>query len=219
MAKRSRVLARGEEEVWRWEAYGARMQTEMDANVYYAHEHALPRAGIKDRGKVSMVECSKIAFYMEPWPFHHTAGFAQEYLRFAISANEFQYFVEKTAPLTGGQYNIHHFLGQPNVYWMHTESAAKNAAPGAEGAHSTEKSYANKYPIVYDVSAPDGQGILFKGKHVWTTVLSPMDITIKDLAQCSYTFYCLVRTVWVTPQYWVESMVGAGNSAEGGVLV
>jgi len=215
MSKRARVLARGEEEVWKWESFGSTLPEVMSENVYYAHEHQLPRAGVKQGGKVSMIECAKIAFYIEPYPFANIGGYMNHYIRFALSANEFQFYIAKREPFTGGLYNIDEFLDKSNVYWVHTEEEAKNWGEAA----NTGKGYAHQYPVMYDVSAPDGQGILFRGKHVWTTALTDMENTTKDYAQISYSFYCLVRTVWVTPEFWVTSQIQAGNIGEGGVLV
>jgi len=215
MAKRARVLARGDEERWQWESFGSNLPEELTANVTYGIEHQLPRAGVKARGKVSMVECAKIAFYVEPYPFAALGGYTQQYMRFAISANEFQLYISKRDPTTGGIFNIDHFMDKGNVYWVHSETEAKNWGEDV----TTAKGHSHHYPIVYDVSAPDGQGILFKGKHLWTTVLTDLDCVTKDLASISYTFYCLVRTVWVTPEFWTQSVIQAGNTAEGGILV
>lgn len=213
MAKRQKVLERGEEEPWRWQSFGGNMPVQFTQNLYYAHEHELEGAGVRYRGKVSMLECSKIAFYVEPYPIVNSGGFMNHYMRFALSAEEFQLPIVYDTPFTGGLFNIHRFLDKPSVYWVQCLEEAKNWGESA----ATARGYAYQFPIVHDVTSPDGQGILFKGKNIWSSAMSDVTTTPKEYASCSFTFRCLCRTVWVTPQYWVTAKKGVGNFGIGGI--
>jgi len=208
MSKRVKVIPRGEEEPWKWLSFGMRMTEPINGNTVYSNEHPLTMAGISDRGKMSMVECSKMAFILEPMPFHHTYGFDIRLARFTVQANQWGMHYDTSIPYTAGRMNVEKYLQRPDVYWTHIES-------GTKAGTTVDNSY--MYPVVYDVSSPDGQGILFKGKAVWTSAMWHLETTPwHDYGLIAWTWYCLCRQVWVTPEYFSESMATC-NQRSGGV--
>ena len=204
------MIARGDEEEWRWHSFGSRIAEDPTAKVPYATQHEIPRAGIKQGGKVSMLECCKIAFHVEPWAINTAAlgGFEQRYIRFTIQAAQFVPFVPVVAPFTQGAYNLDQILAQPNVYWVHQQYATKA---------TTSTLFEEFGPHMYDVSAPNGQGILFKGKVLWTTYMCHLDQNPMGDGLACYSFRCLCRTVWVDPAYYAQATLEAHNA--GGLKV
>ena len=116
MSKRVKVLPRGEEEPWKWLSFGMRMTEPINGNTVYSNEHPLTMAGISDRGKMSMVECSKMAFILEPMPFHHSYGFDIRLARFTVQANQWGMHYDTSIPYTAGRMNVEKYLQRPDVY-------------------------------------------------------------------------------------------------------
>ena len=200
-------MARGEEEMWTWQSFGSALPEEMVPDVVYGVEHALHQAGILSGGKISMIECAKMAFYVEPIPQPNTTGFTLRNIRFTIQANQFGMNVLKPPAALGGRWNIHKLIDRPEMYWIHEECSTKS---------DTTVDYAYQYPVVYDVTSPDGQGILFKGTHLWVTAMSHLGCELQSMGQGCFTWYCLCRQVWVTPEYFAESRISAAQSGMGG---
>lgn len=207
MSKRRKILARGEEEQWKWVSFGSNCPSDMLANVVYASEHALTRAGIRDGNLVSMIECAKMKFYCEPWPATNTTGYVTRHIRFTIQANQFGMRVNTPTSAPQGVWNVHKLLDRPEVYMIHEESSWKS---------DTTVDFGYTYPREYDMTAPDGQGILFKGTNLWVTAMSHWEAVPVPSGQMSFSWYCLCRQVWVTPEYYAESRVSSAQWGMGG---
>ena len=209
MAKRQKILKRGEEEEWKWLTFGNNLAGNSQGQFTYAFEHQLPWAGTKHGGKMCMVECCKIAFYVEPWIIAKEASAPNEvYYRFTIQANEIEEDVALDFPFTAGDYNIHSLLQRPEVYWVHTEWIG----------YKTDNRFNQKErPDVYDVTAPNGQGILFKGDRLWVTYMVQTTTNTVPQGQASFAFRCLCRPVWVDPTYYITSGAAADNA--GGKII
>ena len=202
-AKRARIVPRGEEERWHWISFGNQMVETPVNFTTYLDDYDLPSAGQRQDGKMSMYECAKIQFYVEPWVSNGTAVPLYMYGRFTLQANS-----EETAwHVAGGKdlMNIHKLIARPDVYLVHAEShmqiETRVCGPIAR-------------PHVYDMTAPDGSGILFKGNRIWTSYCFDGAATLWADTLASYAFRCLVRIVWVDPAYYVQSAIGAANMGE-----
>jgi len=193
------MLPRGDEEEWRWYSFGGNMVGTLVAETVYSECHELPRTGQKLHGKMSMLECAKIHFYCEPWACNPATRPQTTFIKFALSANG-------VAPhLTVGTFVMQadKVLQRPDIYFVHTElrHMFETTLPTTVGT----------YPYAYDVSAPSGQGILFKGNKIWTHYVSLSGHTPFDVGTCNFTFRCLCRVVFVDPAYYTTSAIEAGN--------
>lgn len=204
-SKRQRVIPRGEEERWRWLSFGGKMIGDgagvLTPHTVYADDHQLPGAGRKDGGKVAMTECCKMAFTVEPQAMDPAGAEGTVcWVRFAIQANKYASVVPAPVGFANGVYNIDELLDRPDVYWAHEE---------CEDMPNPRR----VYPVMYDVSGPNGQGIVFKGDHVWTSYVISKNLQPIQLGKAAYTWYCLCRTVWVDPAYYVQSTMAAANAS------
>ena len=176
------------------------MRDVLAAGTTYLDFHKLPDAGKRSGDKVAMVECCKMALYVEPWIiWPGTAAPMEHVARFTIQAND------NALPVNNDQYNIHELLDRPDVYWAHLQWMHRGAA------YAT--AFKDEYPKMWDVSAPNGQGILFKGDVVWISYMDNKLSTPVAEGSAAYTWYCLCRTVWVDPAYYCQSTLGASTSS------
>jgi len=202
-AKRQRMIPRGQEEEWHWVTYGGNMVETPTGYTTYMQDFDLPGAGIKQDGKMSMYECSKIWFYVEPWAINGALVPLNLYCRFTLQANA----AHTVFHAHGGKdyMNLHQLLERPSVYLVHTESHAQV---------ETRVLGPQTRPCMYDMTAPDGRGILFKGNKIWTSYLYNDDQLIWLDTFPSYAFRCLIRRVWVDPAYYVQSAMEAANMGD-----
>lgn len=184
--------------------FGKNFPMELIAHSTYVDKYDLPGAGVKQDGKISMLECAKIQFYVEPWLFHPTQV-EQNYCRWTLQATQHRIPFHIPGPPFNDYYTIHKEGRRSGMYFMYTKVHAV-----IEARHQTEMR-----PHEFDTTAPDGSGFLFKGSVVYVSFFYLENVTITDNGYYpSYCFRCLVRRVWVDPAYYIQSSLQEDQAYE-----
>ena len=191
----------GEEEVWEWRNFPGHLDIlEFLPGTKYVTWHELPGVGVRVGDKVTALEIAKIAFYVAPAPLEYL-GVVNRWVRWELVESPIE------DEVTSATCDLTKLWKDKRIIWMYTSSMLS-----AMGGEDNRTDIFN-FPKMWDVTAPNGQGILVCQPNIWS-----MFISGESWPALPYTYsHCwrvLSRIVLVDPVYALKRRMA--NRSEGG---
>lgn len=200
MSKRRKLAARtiapGDEEEWTWISLGA-SGTHLDttpAAVHVSTAHLMSKIGVRDGGKISVLECAKIALYYLPSFVGAVDVKTTTHLWLSSTG-------EAPANIDADVVRVNELCKAGGMIWLHQVTSLRKTGPD----------FYQDFPHVYDVETHDGHGLMLTTKYLHTCIRYYS--TIDWGLPYSYCWRLLVRQVWVDPAYYLKEQVSVASTS------